>query len=62
MKSSRVLRRLPAALIDPPLKPFATLKMWLAYRASLDDLDVPNLGPYKREADREIARLRALRE
>jgi hypothetical protein len=55
-------RRLPPALIDPPIAPYASLEEWLAYRASLDRLDVPSLGPHKREAAREIARLRARRE
>jgi hypothetical protein len=62
MRLSRAARRLVPALIDPPIAPYASLPEWLDYRASLEALDAPGLAPYKREAAREIARLRAPRE
>jgi hypothetical protein len=49
--------RLPG-FIDPP-GPFSPLSEWLEYRADLNRLDWPGLGPYKAQADRHIARLRA---
>ena len=46
----------PKAFIDPP-GPYAPLQEWLDYRAELERSTLPNLGPFKREADAEIARL-----
>jgi hypothetical protein len=37
------------------------LEEWIAFRADLDRMKIPYLGPHKRAADRMIARLAALR-
>jgi hypothetical protein len=44
------------ALIDPP-GPYATREEWLEYRDDLRRSSLPGLGPFIREADRNIARL-----
>jgi hypothetical protein len=43
------------ALIDPP-GPYAPLAEWLDYRDELQDMDLPGLAPFIREADANIAR------
>jgi len=55
--TTKAVREPPLAFIDPP-SPEAPVEEWIEYREGLLQSDAAGLGPFIRQADRMIARLR----